>query len=52
MTRIYFVRHAEPVHSHTDDKTRPLTADGLSDRNIVLELLQDKNIDVFLLQSV
>ena len=47
MTKIYFVRHAEPKHDHEDDRTRPLTAEGLIDRKIVLETLKDKKIDVF-----
>lgn len=47
MTKVYFVRHAEPVHAHEDDRTRPLTAEGLADRKIVLETLKDKGIDVF-----
>lgn len=47
MTKVYFVRHAEPVHAHEDDRTRPLTAEGLADRKIVLETLKDKRIDVF-----
>jgi 2,3-bisphosphoglycerate-dependent phosphoglycerate mutase len=47
MTKVYFVRHAEPVHAHADDRTRPLTAEGLADRKIVLETLKDKEIDVF-----
>ncbi len=47
MTKVYFVRHAEPVHAHEDDRTRPLTAEGLEDRKIVLETLKEKKIDVF-----
>ena len=47
MTKVYFVRHAEPVHAHEDDRTRPLTEEGLSDRKIVLDTLKDKAIDVF-----
>lgn len=47
MTKVYFVRHAEPVHVHADDRTRPLTEEGLSDRKIVLDTLKDKAIDVF-----
>ena len=47
MTKVYFVRHAEPVHAHADDRTRPLTEEGLSDRKIVLDTLKDKAIDVF-----
>ena len=44
MTKIYFVRHAEPIHSHVDDRTRPLTEEGISDTRIVLETLKDKDI--------
>ena len=47
MTKVYFVRHAEPVHAHEDDRTRPLTNEGLADRKIVLETLKDKEIHVF-----
>lgn len=47
MTRIYFVRHAEPVHSHADDRTRPLTEAGMQDTALVLETLRDKHINVF-----
>ncbi len=47
MTKVYFVRHAEPKHDHEEDRTRPLTAEGLIDRKIVLETLKDKEIDVF-----
>ncbi|MGN1083952.1 MAG: histidine phosphatase family protein [Lachnospiraceae bacterium] len=47
MTKVYFVRHAQPVHAHEDDRTRPLTAEGLKDRRIVLETLKDKEIDAF-----
>lgn len=47
MTKVYFVRHAEPDHDHKEDRTRPLTAEGLEDRKIVLETLKDKEIDVF-----
>ena len=28
MTRIYFVRHAQPEHSWEDDRTRPLSEEG------------------------
>lgn len=47
MTTVYFVRHAQPVHSHADDRTRPLSAEGMADRAIVLEYLRDKGIDAF-----
>ena len=47
MTRIIFVRHAQPVHSHTDDRTRPLTDEGLRDTQLVLDTLKDMQIDAF-----
>ena len=47
MTKVYFVRHAQPEHDHVDDRTRPLTKEGLADAKIVLETLRDKGIDVF-----
>ena len=47
MTKIYFVRHAQPDFAHINDGTRPLTAEGMEDRKIVLETLKDKNIDAF-----
>ena len=39
--------HAQPEHAWDDDRTRPLTAEGKADSKIVLDVLQDKNIDVF-----
>ncbi|MCR4833333.1 MAG: histidine phosphatase family protein [Butyrivibrio sp.] len=48
MTTVYFVRHAKPVHGHKDDRTRPLTEEGIRDSEAVLEVLKDKRIDVFL----
>lgn len=47
MTKIYFVRHAQPEHMWEDDRTRPLTAEGRQDSEIVLDFLKDKKIDVF-----
>lgn len=47
MTKIYFVRHAQPEHDWEDDRTRPLTDEGKKDAKAVLEVLKDKNIDVF-----
>lgn len=47
MTRVYFVRHAQPDHAWEDDRTRPLTMEGREDSRKVLEFLQDKNIDSF-----
>lgn len=47
MTTIYFVRHAEPIHSYNDDRTRPLTDDGIRDCKLVLDTLKSKRIDKF-----
>lgn len=47
MTRVYFVRHAQPDHAWEDDRSRPLTMEGREDSRKVLEFLQDKNIDSF-----
>ena len=45
MTKVFFVRHAQPVHAHSDDRTRPLTKEGIQDLAIVLETLKDKEIE-------
>ncbi len=47
MTKVFFVRHAQPKFDHTDDMTRPLTEEGMADAKLVLETLRDKEIDVF-----
>lgn len=47
MTKVYFVRHAQPDFSWVEDLTRPLTAEGKEDAKIVLEFLKDKEIDAF-----
>ena len=47
MTQIYFVRHAQPEHTWEDDRTRPLTDEGVKDSKMVLDFLKDKEIDVF-----
>lgn len=47
MTRVYFVRHAQPDHAWRDDRTRPLTEEGRKDAAIVLDFLKDKKIDAF-----
>lgn len=52
MTRVYFVRHAQPEHEHENDRMRPLTAEGREDAKAVLaffrslEMSGDK-IDAF-----
>ncbi len=47
VTRIFFVRHAQPEHTWEDDRTRPLTEEGKKDSRLIAELLKDKAIDVF-----
>ena len=47
MTRVYFVRHAQPEHEWEEDRTRPLTEEGKKDSAIVLEFLKEKKIDTF-----
>lgn len=47
MTKIFFVRHAQPEHGWEDDRTRPLTEEGKKDSEIVLRFLEDKRIDLF-----
>lgn len=47
MTKVYFVRHAQPEHMWEDDRTRPLTAAGLQDSKIVLDFLKNREIDIF-----
>ena len=47
LTHVYFVRHAQPVHAHQEDRTRPLTPEGKQDAALVTKTLSDKAIDVF-----
>ena len=44
MTTVYFIRHAQSDRFHHDDRTRPLTAEGLSDTHKVSELLKNAGI--------
>ncbi len=44
MTKVYFVRHAQPDFSIIDDLTRPLTEKGTEDSKKVTEYLLDKQI--------
>ena len=48
MTRLYFVRHAQPDYSNQDERGRPLSEKGLKDRELVTGFLRDKNISVLL----
>lgn len=47
MTRVYFVRHAQPEHDWKEGRTRPLTEEGKKDSAIVLDFFKDKKIDAF-----
>jgi len=44
VTRLYFVRHAQPNYQNHDDKSRELTPKGWADRQRVAALLRDKDI--------
>jgi 2,3-bisphosphoglycerate-dependent phosphoglycerate mutase len=48
LTTIYFIRHAESDYTVRDSRIHPLTEKGLSDRHLVTEYLQDKNINAVL----
>lgn len=48
MTKVYFVRHAEPNYNNRDDMSRELSAKGMADRELVTQFLSDKNIEVVL----
>jgi len=47
MTAVLFVRHAQPDERWADDRTRPLTAQGLADREQVTALLTRFSIGAF-----
>ena len=47
MTKIYFVRHAQPDFSHYNDMTRPLTEEGKKDAKEVTEFFKNVKIDAF-----
>lgn len=48
MTSIYFVRHAQPQHSWQDDRTRPLTYEGLEDSKKVTDFFDGLKVDCYL----
>lgn len=48
MTKVYFVRHAEPNYNNRDDMSRELSAKGMVDRELVTHFLSDQNIEVIL----
>lgn len=45
MATIYFVRHAQPDHNWKDDRTRPLTGEGIKDSELVYEMLMNVKLD-------
>ena len=47
ITRIIFVRHARSQYGE-DDRTRPLTEEGLKSREVVVETLKEFEIDCFM----
>ncbi|MCL2774968.1 MAG: bifunctional histidine phosphatase family protein/GNAT family N-acetyltransferase [Oscillospiraceae bacterium] len=47
MTSVFFVRHAQPDETWSNDRTKPLTALGLKERKEVTELISKIPIDVF-----
>ena len=47
-TTIIFVRHAQSLHPFSDERNRPLTEEGLMDREVVVQTLNDRHIDAFL----
>ena len=48
MTTVIFVRHAQSLHPYSDERTRPLTDEGMADRRQVLDILKGRSIDAFL----
>lgn len=48
ITKVYFVRHAEPDYSVHDDQTRPLTSKGESSAHKVAHFFEGKGIEVVL----
>ncbi|MBQ7783519.1 MAG: histidine phosphatase family protein [Oscillospiraceae bacterium] len=48
MTKVYFVRHAQPNYDNHNDALRELSPKGLSDRRAVNEFLANKQISIML----
>lgn len=44
MTRVYFVRHAQPDYLVQNDSMRPLTDEGKNDTRAVAELLKSRSV--------
>lgn len=47
MTKLFFVRHAQSEHAWEEDRTRPLTNEGLNDTKQVLDFFRILKIDHF-----
>lgn len=47
MIKIFFVRHAQPDHDHADDKTRPLTDEGMRDAELVTDFFKNQSVHAF-----
>lgn len=48
MTKVYFVRHAEPDYTNHNDMERQLTIKGKEDSKLVTDYLRDKDIEIVL----
>ena len=46
MTKVYFVRHAEPDYANHDDRNRPLSPKGRADARLVTDFFAQKQIDI------
>ena len=44
MTTVYFIRHAQSDRFVHDDRTRPLTDEGMSDTKRITEVLENAGI--------
>ena len=45
MTKLFFVRHAQPENAWDNDRTRPLTDEGIRDTVKILDFFKTLNID-------
>ena len=48
MTTVYFVKRCKSDRKVINERTRPLTDEGVFDSYKVMEILKDKKIDVFI----
>jgi len=47
ITRVYFVRHAQPNHLWEDDRSRPLSDEGKEDSKEIRRFFRNLSIDAF-----